>query len=133
MKYLFSCFRVDPTVKASDDESNPSAIEYAVLNERTEALAIMQEFVEIPNDVKIKRMARLMHYHYLKEFDEMLQTMPVDLVRQKRSQNNSFFSGQVSGLSVPEKGTLLQDAVQRRKRDFIRILLRHGFVFLGSG
>ena len=115
-----------------DDESNPSAIEYAVLNERTEALAIMQEFVEIPNDVKIKRMARLMHYHYLKEFDEMLQTMPVDLVRQKRSQYNSFFYGQVSSLSVPEKGTLLQDAVQRRKRDFIRILLRHGFVFLGS-
>ena len=87
MKYLFSSFRVDPTIKASDDESNPTAVEYAVLNECNEALVIMQEFVEIPNDVKFKRLARLTDHSNgfgekaKKEFAEMLRTMPVDLVK----------------------------------------------------
>ena len=68
-------------------------MEYAVLEEITEALEIMLEFVKIPNDVKFKRLARLMGYYdgekAKKEFAEMLQTMPVDLVRKKISQNNS--------------------------------------------
>ena len=81
------CFRVDPTLKDPDDKHNPSAIEYAVLEEVIEALVIMQEFVEIPNDVKFKRLARLMDAYdgqkAKKEFAEMLRTMPVDLVRQE--------------------------------------------------
>ena len=87
MKYLFSSFRVDPTIKASDDESNPTAVEYAVLNECNEALVIMQEFVEIPNDVKFERLARLTEHgdgfgeKAKKEFAEMIRTMPVDLVK----------------------------------------------------
>ena len=70
-------------------------MEYAVLEEITEALEIMLEFVKIPNDVKFKRLARLMDYYdgekAKKEFAEMLQTMPVDLVRKRKkiSQNNS--------------------------------------------
>ena len=90
---MFSCFRVDPTLKDPDHNNTPSAMEYAVLEEITEALEIMLEFVKIPNDVKFKRLARLMDYYdgekAKKEFAEMLQTMPVDLVRKKVSQNNS--------------------------------------------
>ena len=47
-------FRVDPNVKVSHGgRPQDSAVEYAVDNERNEALAIMQEFkIDIPNEVK---------------------------------------------------------------------------------
>ena len=47
----------------------------------------MQEFVEIPNDVKFERLARLTEHSdgfgekAKKEFAEMISTMPVDLVK----------------------------------------------------
>ena len=47
----------------------------------------MQEFVEIPNDVKFERLARLTEHgdgfgeKAKKEFAEMIRTMPVDLVK----------------------------------------------------
>ena len=51
----------------------------------------MQEFVEIPNGVKFKRLANLMEERALdrdtkeakNEFAKILQTMPADLVRLK--------------------------------------------------
>ena len=90
---FFSCFRVDPNVKVLyGGRSQESAVEYAVRNECNEALAIMQEFkIEIPNDVKF---ARLVYWtectpEYAekakKEFAKWLQTLPVDLVKLKKS------------------------------------------------
>jgi len=87
-------------------------------NERNEALAIMQEFkIEIPNDVKFKRLVFWTGYapgygeKAKKEFARWLQTLPVDLV---------------STNSVPGRGTLLQDAIHRNEKDFVRILLEYG-------
>ena len=61
-------------------------------NERNEALAIMQEFkIEIPNDVKFKRLVFWTGYasgyeeKAKKEFARWLQTLPVDLVKFKTS------------------------------------------------
>ena len=86
------CFRVDATVKAGDqNEVRNSPIGYAVINEFDEALAILQEFVEIPDDVKFIKLVRLINSGDLfgekdnKEFAEMLQTMPVALVKPKLS------------------------------------------------
>ena len=86
-------FRVDPNVKVSHGgRPQDSAVEYAVDNERNEALAIMQEFkIEIPNDVKFKRLVFWTGYapgygeKAKKEFARWLQTLPVDLVKLKTS------------------------------------------------
>ena len=61
VKYLISCFRVDPTLNDPDDDCNTSAFECEVLNKSTEALVIMQEFVEIPDKLKLLQLTMLMH------------------------------------------------------------------------
>ena len=89
-KYFLFCFRVDATAKTDDDVLN-SPIGRAVANENNEALAILKEFGEIPDDVKFVQLTRLMNHgdgygeKAKKEFAEMLRTMPVDLVKPKLS------------------------------------------------
>ena len=85
--YLFSCFRVDPRAKADDNSSTP--VECAVFNECEEALEVLQEFVEIPDQVKFEQLTRLMNSggseKSKRAFAKTLQTMPADLVRPKIS------------------------------------------------
>ena len=85
-KHLFFCFRVDPSAKADDNSSTP--VEHAVFNECEEALEVLLEFVEIPDQVKFEQLTRLMNSGGNKSktaFAEMLRTMPVDLVKPKIS------------------------------------------------
>ena len=106
-----------------------------MVNENNEALAILQEFVEIPDNVKFVQLARLMNHgdgygeKAKKEFAEMMRTLPVDLVNPKISLNSDSHLTQVSTNSVGDDGTLLQEAVHRNKQDFVRILLEYGFVY----
>ena len=51
-KYLFSCFRVDPTAKADGHENSGSPVEFAEVNRCDQVLVILQEFTEIPDGVK---------------------------------------------------------------------------------
>ena len=84
-KYLISCFRVDPRAKADNNSSTP--VEHAVFNECEEVLEVLQEFVEIPDQVKFEQLTRLMNSGGSEKskiaFAKMLQTMPADLVRLK--------------------------------------------------
>ena len=83
---MFSCIRVDPSEKADDNSSTP--VEHAVFNECEEALKVLLEFVEIPDQVKFEQLTRLMNSGGDKSktaFAEMLRTMPVDLVKRKKS------------------------------------------------
>ena len=87
---MFSCFRVDATAKADGHYSSSTPIEFAVVNQCNEALVILQEFVEVPDDVKFDQLKRLMNYpddcreKGKKEFAEIMRTMPVDLVRRNK-------------------------------------------------
>ena len=60
-----------------------------MVDEYDEALAILREFVEIPDDVKFVRLGRLMNHGNEEmakiEFAEMMRTLPVDLVKPKNS------------------------------------------------
>ena len=59
LRHLFSCVRVDPSAKADDNSSTP--VEHTVFNECEEALEVLQEFVEIPDQVKFEQLTRLMN------------------------------------------------------------------------
>ena len=60
-----------------------------MVDEFDEAVAILREFVKIPDDVKFVRLGRLLHHGdeemAKKEFAEMIRTLPVDLVKPKIS------------------------------------------------
>ena len=60
-----------------------------MVDEFDEALEILREFVEIPDDVKFVRLGRLLYHGdeemAKKEFAEMMRTLPVDLVKPKIS------------------------------------------------
>jgi len=105
-------YGVDATAKA---DGAVSPIEFAVVDEFDEAVAILREFVKIPDDVKFVRLGRLLYHGdeemAKKEFAEMIRTLPVDLVSRR---------------NVDNEGTLLQAAIQRDKQDFVRILLDYG-------
>ena len=77
-------FRVDAFYKCARAEVDP--VEYAVLRSHDvkEALAVLKEFVQIPDQVKFEKLWRLMRFgaseNPQQDFEEMLRSMPVDLV-----------------------------------------------------
>ena len=87
---MFSSFRVDPTAKADGHERSSTPLEFAEVNQCNEVLVILQEFVEVPDDVKFDQLRRLMNYpdhcreKAKKGFAEMMRTMPVDLVKKEK-------------------------------------------------
>ena len=58
-----------------------------MVDEYDEALAILREFVEIPDDVKFVRLGRLLYFGdeeiAKKEFAEMMRSLPVESVKPK--------------------------------------------------
>ena len=60
-----------------------------MVDEYDEALAILREFVKIPDDVKFVRLGRLLYIGdeelAKKEFAEMMSSLPVELVKPKIS------------------------------------------------
>ena len=85
---VFHEFRVDAFYKCARAEVDP--LEYAVLtntlcDDVEEALAVLKEFVQIPDQVKFEKLWRLLRYGASKnpqqDFEEMLRSMPVDLVK----------------------------------------------------
>merc|ERR1719430_1120196 len=110
-------YGVDAFYKCAPAEVGP--VEYAVLRsyDVEEALAVLKEFVQIPDQVKFEKLWRLMRFgaseNSQQDFEEMLRSMPVDLV---------------SRTSVGDErgGTLLQIAMKHKKEEFIRLLLEFG-------
>ena len=82
---IFHEFRVDAFYKCAHAEVDP--VEYAVLRsyDVEEALAVLKEFVQIPDQVKFEKLWRLMRFgaseNPQQDFEEMLRSMPVDLVK----------------------------------------------------
>ena len=83
---VFHEFRVDAFYKC--DRADVDPVEYAVLRsyDVEEALAVLKEFVQIPDQVKFEKLWWLLRYsHQLEnpqqDFEEMLRSMPVDLVK----------------------------------------------------
>ena len=73
--------RVDPTV-TTNNRSTP--IELAVSGSDNEVLKILLEYTEMPNELKLTHLAKLMNADDEEAkamFKKMLSTMPLDLVR----------------------------------------------------
>jgi len=105
---------VDPK-ETSDIKKTPMKI--AAENNFEEIVEILREASgeEIPDDVKIQQLSRLMY-----EDDR-------EKAKNKFSELLSSLSPEsVSSTSVNQYGSVLQDAVLESKTDFIRLLLEHG-------
>ena len=82
---VFHEFRVDAFYKCARADVDP--VEYAVLRsyDVEEALAVLKEFVQIPDQVKFEKLWRLLRFGAIEnpqqDFEEMLRSMPVDLVK----------------------------------------------------
>ena len=73
--------RVDPTATT---DNRPTPIELAVSGSHNEVLNILLEYTEMPNQLKLSHLAKLMNAddeEAKAEFKKMLSTMPLDLVR----------------------------------------------------
>ena len=73
--------RVDPTA-TTNNRSTP--IELAVSGNDNEVLKILLEYTEMPNELKLVHLAKLMNADDEEAkamFKKMLSTMPLDLVR----------------------------------------------------
>ena len=73
------------------------AVERDAQNERGEMLSLLAEFTEMPNDIKLFRLSKLMNKVEQKskereEFKKILSSLPVDLVRLLASIGISYFS-----------------------------------------
>merc|ERR1719209_2630299 len=106
-------FGVDPTAVSAPKQNTP--MEIAVNCSNSEVLAILAEFTEITDRVKLLQMSYLIYNDKPKkskeEFQSILESLPVDLV---------------STTNVREEGTLLHNAVSGGKKDFARILIEFG-------
>jgi hypothetical protein len=88
--------RVDPTAKLDNELDTP--MEMAVLRDRKEILKILTEYKEIPDDVKLIQLSKLLEEakrairnyreapieHLKKAFQDILHTLPVEMVKQLR-------------------------------------------------
>merc|ERR1719184_254842 len=105
---------VDPK-ETSDIKKTPMKI--AAEHNFEEIVEILREASgeEIPDDVKIQQLSRLMYEddkeNAKNKFRELLSSLSPELV---------------SSTSVNQYGSVLQDAVLEGKTDFIRLLLEHG-------
>ena len=80
--------RVDPTA-TTDNRSTP--IELAASGRNNEVLKILLEYTEMPNELKLPHLAKLMNADNEEakaEFKKMLSTMPLDLVRVPHKSEN---------------------------------------------
>ena len=73
------------------------AVECDSQNERGEMLSLLAEFTEMPNDIKLFRLSKLMNKVEQKskereEFKKILSSLPVELVRLFAKIGMSFFS-----------------------------------------
>merc|ERR1719339_367646 len=106
-------FGVDPTAVSAPKQDTP--MEIAVNRSNSEVLAILAEFTEITDRVKLLQIFFLMNSDKPKkskeEFQSILESLPMDLV---------------STTNVREEGTLLQNAVSGGKKDFARIPIEFG-------
>ena len=96
-----------------------------------EMVALLGEFTEIPDSVKLEQSWKLMYSTNKgakEDFQTSLSLLPVELVRAKIQYFWNLALIQVNTSDVRGYRTLLQDAVYKDKRDFIRILLDFGFV-----
>ena len=81
-------FRVDPTATT---DNRPTPIELAVSGNHKEVLKILLEYTEMPNELKLPHLAKLMNSddeEAKAEFKKMLSTMPLDLVRVPHKSEN---------------------------------------------
>ena len=113
------------------------AVECEAQNERGEMLSLLAEFTEMPNDIKLFRLSKLMNKvekskERREEFKKILSSLPVELVRLLLRLACISFR-QVNSTNVCGKGNLLQDAVDieyssrdEGKKKFVRILLEFG-------
>ena len=105
-------------------------MEIAAAYQRTEVLKMLEEVTEITDKVKIIQMSVLMKSdkpkRSRKEFQSLLETLPVDLVRNFFSENTqNVFPHKVSTMQHGH-GTLLHNAVYEGKTDYARLLLQFG-------
>ena len=94
-----------------------------------EMIALLAQFTEMPDDIKLFQLSKLMHKSQQKtkdteEFKKILSSLSVELVSVLI--NWHFLPLQVNNEHVRSLGNLLQDAVDEGKKDFVRILLEFG-------
>ena len=85
---LQTFLRVDPTATT---DNRPTPIELAVSGNHNEVLKILMEYTEMPNEMKLPHLAKLMNADVEEakaEFKKMLSTMPLDLVRVPHKSEN---------------------------------------------
>ena len=73
--------RVDPTATT---DNRPTPIELAVSGSHNEVVKILLEYTEMPNELKLPHLAKLINSddeEAKAEFKKMLSTMPLHLVR----------------------------------------------------
>jgi len=106
-------YGVDPTAVCQENKATP--MEITVAGERDEILRLLAEFTEMPEHIKFYYLSKLMYKGQDKakekeEFKKILSSLSVELVN---NTNVGF-------------GSLLQNAVDKGKKDFVRILLEFG-------
>ena len=97
--------RVDPTFACEGPSQTEGkkvtpmqlAVECDSQNERGEMLSLLAEFTEMPNDIKLFRLSKLMNKaekskERREEFKKILSSLPVELVRLLASIGISYFS-----------------------------------------
>ena len=97
--------RVDPTFACEGPSQTEGkkvtplqlAVERDSQNERGEMLSLLAEFSEMPNDIKLFRLSKLMNKvekskERREEFKKILSSLPVELVRILASIGISYFS-----------------------------------------
>jgi len=111
-------YGVDPTATSDDRQETPCEIALGG-SHRLEVLLILGKFMEMPDDVKHVQLAVLLNRDEdeecgsNEEFYKILNSLPVNLVSTKKPQQGTW-------------GTILQDAVNFGKVNFVRDLLEFG-------
>ena len=130
---IFNIFltRVDPRVKDGNDRS---LTEIAIEKDSMDVVDLLWEAVqkEVPEKVRLQQLASVIYKEdgeeAKKKFRALLKSLSPELV----SLRNLFLltAVQVTSTSVAGRhdgGNLLQHAVLRRRPEFVRLLMEHGF------
>ena len=77
--------RVDPCAVTDDGDITATPLEIASSNGFGEMVAILAEFTEVPDSVKLEGLSKLMYFNEEEEtqehFRKLLGSLPIDLVR----------------------------------------------------
>ena len=133
LRVIDTSYRADPT--ATGDDHRPAKI-IAVENDSMEVVDVLWEALgeEVPEKVRLQQLSRAMYKEDKEEgrkrFRELLSYLTPDMVRfLNRNQSfNEFVIIQVTATPVNRYGSVLQDAVVEGKTEFVRLLLKHGYV-----